>query len=355
METIEGRRRRCCKAHFVGVLCAAALLLAAPVASAQEWPEDSEWWPLLIDGEPATDVCDDAQGPRDIVGSAEHPVVLLYFSYPALGQPADYFFVRMRIDEDPAQGGGLSPFGWAVEIDVDDDLSGYEYIGMADGILNPDQVTLAKNTVQDELYSPSDQAEEELGSWLFTDNGRVLSAPSSLCGTADFYLDFFFPLQPLYDDGLDPDQPMTLIFGTSQNTHSITDDLIDNDEDSDPFTLEEGSSDPVGQDGDGDGIADFEDNCPDVPNPGQQDSDNDGIGDVCDDDPFGGDADVDADADADSDVDGGLGDLGMTGSGALPTCAVGGSAAGNGGSGIVWWLVACGVAIVVLVRRRTRS
>jgi hypothetical protein len=44
----------------------------------------------------------------------------------------------------------------------------------------------------------------------------------------------------------------------------------------------------VPADGDGDGVADDEDNCPAVPNPGQQDADGDGRGDACDSHSFGG-------------------------------------------------------------------
>lgn len=38
----------------------------------------------------------------------------------------------------------------------------------------------------------------------------------------------------------------------------------------------------VAQDGDGDGVPDFMDNCPTTPNPAQSDSDGDGVGDACD-------------------------------------------------------------------------
>ncbi len=55
---------------------------------------------------------------------------------------------------------------------------------------------------------------------------------------------------------------------------------------------------PPEDDGDGDGVADGDDNCPDEANPGQEDADQDGEGDVCDDTPLGPDGDGDGLPDA---------------------------------------------------------
>jgi PKD repeat protein len=61
--------------------------------------------------------------------------------------------------------------------------------------------------------------------------------------------------------------------------------------------------DPLSNDGDGDGVVDGEDNCPDDYNPEQDDGDGDGVGDICDNcgedfNPEQGDADADAEGDA---------------------------------------------------------
>ncbi len=49
-----------------------------------------------------------------------------------------------------------------------------------------------------------------------------------------------------------------------------------------PAAAAEQGLQPLGGDSDGDGVADDNDNCPDVQNPDQTDSDGNGIGDACD-------------------------------------------------------------------------
>lgn len=83
-------------------------------------------------------------------------------------------------------------------------------------------------------------------------------------------------------DGTDFVSVTLLGMGVATETEMACDDGYDNDmdgaydcDDSDCWT------NPA-CDTDGDGVPDFEDNCPDDPNPGQEDGDLDDVGDVCD-------------------------------------------------------------------------
>jgi cysteine-rich repeat protein len=95
-------------------------------------------------------------------------------------------------------------------------------------------------------------------------------------------------------------------------------------------------------DGDGDGVPDSLDNCPDTPNRDQADADDDGVGDACD--------SAEPAPDAGPDVGPDLGGpYELSGGGA---CAVSGS---RGGADAAGWLAVVGVVALVAVSRRRRG
>jgi hypothetical protein len=91
-------------------------------------------------------------------------------------------------------------------------------------------------------------------------------------------------------------------------------------------------------DSDGDGVFDSQDNCPEVPNPGQENSDNDSHGDACDNCP-----EVENEDQVDTDGDG-IGDACDTGGEAIPTLGEWGI--------IIFLTIIMGISVMMLYRRR---
>jgi len=266
------------------VSCLVGCLAALP-AVAGAWPADGDWQPLRASGQPVTDPCADepgATGAKDVVGTSEFPAAYWVLT------PTD-LYLRMRLDESPLNNNDLRPFGWAFELDVDGDLTKYDYLVMANGIDNPDVVYVERNTLANEVGSPSDEAEVRVSTYAFVTHGRAVAADSALCknATPDHFLDLWVPLQPLLDDGF-PASPSILVFwGTSSNTHAINTDSGNFDNTTGEPFLPDIVIDPIGEDTDGDGVIDPHDNCLLIPNPDQADLDDDGLGDVCDPDDDG--------------------------------------------------------------------
>ncbi|MDY0059879.1 MAG: thrombospondin type 3 repeat-containing protein, partial [Myxococcota bacterium] len=266
------------------VSCLVGCLAALP-AVAGAWPADGDWQPLRASGQPVTDPCADepgATGAKDVVGTSEFPAAYWVLT------PTD-LYLRMRLDESPLNNNDLRPFGWAFELDVDGDLTKYDYLVMANGIDNPDVVYVERNTLANEVGSPSDEAEVRVSTYAFVTHGRAVAADSALCknATPDHFLDLWVPLQPLLDDGF-PASPSILVFwGTSSNTHAINTDSGNFDNTTGEPFLPDIVIDPIGEDTDGDGVIDPHDNCLLILNPDQADLDDDGLGDVCDPDDDG--------------------------------------------------------------------
>lgn len=304
---------------------AAGLLLASIAVTARaqvtSWPADDAWQPATRGGEPLYDANTDAQDEREVVGDPGLPSAF----YAA---DADYLYFRLRIDLDPRESEsplGLRPFGWAVEFDIDDDLSAWEVLSIVNGIHSPDDVDVQGNTVQKFPGDPNDDAEVALpvrapvGDWA-----RVVPADSDFNGTPDFFVDWVAVREDLRQvgwsdgvgDGAPPPTVTRFIFGTSTNAKAISTDIVGA---TGAGRIDGGASDPVichattcvpcgwGPDTDGDGMGDIcdgdddddgipdpEDGCPLVPDDGSDD-DGDGTPNACDLCPLDPDDDRDGD------------------------------------------------------------
>jgi hypothetical protein len=204
------------RAHLV-----ALLVVGAPaLARAQAFPQDSAWLPLRCGDQPATDALRDqpgAVGARDIVGDAQAPAAYRSFD-------AQFLYLRMRLDETPAQGNGLQPFGWGYAFDLDDDVSDYEALVIADG--QTTQVAVHANTTTSMSGSPGDPADSPpLATAPFGTRGRVVQAGSALGGNGDHYLDLAFAWSELALVQIGPLTPVRLYIGTSTLGDRLNDDL----------------------------------------------------------------------------------------------------------------------------------
>src|SRR5687767_12229858 len=111
------------------------------------------WTPVPQAGAGISDpLADGMNNGREIVGSSTNAAVYIYTD-------GVDFFVRLRVDDDPSQGGTVRPFGWGLLIDTNNDFAAYEFALMVDGTGNPKSVVLSQNTTPGTTGDPSDKAE----------------------------------------------------------------------------------------------------------------------------------------------------------------------------------------------------
>lgn len=313
----------------------------ASIAHAQTWPDDADWRALYCGGVPAFDPRADepsATNERDVVGDAGHPAAFIFAD-------AEYVYLRLRVDADPASGTDLRSFGWAVELDIDAVPQTYEVIAMVDGIASPDEVVLSRNTQTQLPNDPADRPEQTITTYPASTSTRAMLAEgrfdSSFGGDADYFVDWAISLDDLAAEGVTAGTELALTLGTSSSAQSIDADVMCSDASLGGATLTAVFTDATRPDGvvvvdtDGDGLSDAQEVVIGT-RPDARDSDGDGFDD-------GTEVRAATDPnDANSVPPQGTG-LGLRG-GPGGWCAV-----GHGGSS--WW-PALALALIALRRRR---
>ena len=178
-----------------------ALGWPAMAAAAVVFPPDSAWLPLHCGGAVMTDPFQDQTGffnERDVVGDPTAPAGLR-------AADAQYLYLRLRLDQDPAPNGIARPSAWGMEFDLDGNLTTYELLVLVDGIGAAAVVELFTNhttTLPDDPSDPADQP--PVASYPFAMNARsIVAAGSTNGGDPDFFLDFAVPWTALIPVGLD--------------------------------------------------------------------------------------------------------------------------------------------------------
>lgn len=202
----------------------------APVAASPSpvlaVPPDASFYPYRCSATDAGDPVSDpitGGGARDIVGDDAYPAF-----YRAMDATDVYF--RMRVSGDPRKPGStteLQPSSWDVLIDVDGDLSTYEYMLTADGNIGVTDVQWVKNTIP-QPTNPSDPAETVLADLIpATDHWAVQSTGdgSSFGGDPDFFITLAIPRALLVDAGLDLTKPFVVWAGTNAQTYALNSDF----------------------------------------------------------------------------------------------------------------------------------
>jgi hypothetical protein len=274
-------RRRLCAAAIAG-----AALGASGNAHAATFPADGSWVPVTQGnqglGDPGNDGSTNA---REVVGDAAHPALYIF-------SDGTSFFFRVRLDIDPQSApGNLGPFGWGILIDSDGDYGKFDFSLMVSGKNNEENIQYWKNNTPTTGGDPTDAADVLLKSYANTFSGagqnvRVVTAPSTFNGNADFFLDIAIPLADLLGAGnsnFSATTPLTFWVGASSSANAIQTDLAGTSSAPGPGTLAGTASDkflptgnPVLSDTDGDGVPDVTEQTLGT-NANAKDTDGDGV------------------------------------------------------------------------------
>jgi|GEM_PF-2519394 len=220
-----------------------ALTVVLTSATAHAFPDDASYRPLRCHGGVMTDLLADqppALGERDVIGDSDAPAGLR-------AADAQFLYLRLRVDRDPAPLGAVRPYAWGMAFDLDGDRTTYELLITADGIATPDgTVTVFTNhttTIANSLADPADLP--EAASFAFSDAGRAIAAGSTIGNDADFFVDLAVPWTTLAPLGLDRDTPTYVWAGSSTVRNALDGDLACHDGRGGAARLDAIASDPT--------------------------------------------------------------------------------------------------------------
>lgn len=206
---------------------ALTVVLTSAAARAATFPADASYRPLRCGGAVMTDPLGDqppALAERDLVGDADDAAGLR-------AADAQFLYLRIRVDRDPAPAAAVQPFAWGMAFDLDGDRTTYELLITADGIATPDgTVSVFTNDTTTLANSPADPADAPAAAtFAFADAARTIAAGTMTGADADFFIDLAVPWTTLAPLGLDRDTRTYVWAGSSSVADALDGDLACHD------------------------------------------------------------------------------------------------------------------------------
>jgi hypothetical protein len=205
----------------------ALICAAGSAARAATFPGDAAFVPLRCGGGVMTDPRGDvatAPGDRDLVGNPSAPAGLR-------AGDAQFLYLRIRVDQDPAPGGILLPHAWGMAFDLDGDRRTYELLITVDGSAAPaSAVAVFTNQTVTRINDPADPADTPAtATFALASNARTVTAGTAIGGDPDFFVDIAVPWATLTTLGLGRATRTYVWAGSSSVGNALDGDLACHD------------------------------------------------------------------------------------------------------------------------------
>jgi hypothetical protein len=203
------------------------MVLGSAAAEAATFPGDASYLPLRCGGAVMTDLLADqpaALDERDVVGDVNAPAGLR-------AGDAQFLYLRLRVDKDPAPGGAVRPYAWGMEFDLDGNRATYELLITVDGIgAATGTVSVFTNHTTTLANDPADPADlPAAATFTFANAARTIGAGTTNGGNADFFVDVAVPWTTLAPLGLDRGTRTYVWAGSSSVANALDGDLACHD------------------------------------------------------------------------------------------------------------------------------